>query len=129
MAGKVVDNSTIVVESISNITALLPTTSQAALVSPLRGSYKVLFIITQFNGGKPTFTKQQVEQRIFAPARQFFNNCSYGRVRLDPLSRVVGPVSIGPRAGCPGDSTAEQWIITAMTEVQKNGRCMVVTMF
>ena len=116
VAGKVV-NSTIVIESLSNITALLPSTSQDALLRPLKGPFKVLFIITQFNGGRPALTKQQVEQRIFAPARTFFNNCSYGRVRLDPQSRVVGPVSIGPRAGCPDDDTADKWVATARRAV------------
>lgn len=119
VVGDLVNGSTIVVESFNNITSLLPSTAQDALKAPLRGAIKMLIITTRFTDGLPALTKQQVEQRIIAPAHVFLKNCSYGRVKLDP--QVAGPVTIGPRAGCPDDFTANEWIATASAQV-----CFVV---
>lgn len=117
VVGDIINGTTIVLDSFNNISSLLPSTAQNIITSPPKGAVKVLIIIHQFNGGRPAMTKQQVEQRIIAPARVFFNNCSYGRVKLDPQYLIVGPVSIGPRAGCPGFATAFEWMSIARKEV------------
>lgn len=118
VVGELVNNTVILIDSLANITSLLPSTSQGALTSPLRGQFKVLIIITRFDNGRAPLTVDQAQQTLLNPARPFLNNCSYGNVRLDPQSRVVGPIAIGPRRGCPDDTTIDVWRAAAASKVR-----------
>lgn len=116
------NGTTITVTSLSNITSLLPSGSQAALSAPATDPLRVLIINTQFSDGNPAATNLVIESMVSAVSSQFIN-CSYGHMRVDPSTRVVGPVDIGPPVGpdCPSDEVMNQWMATASQRVQELG--------
>lgn len=122
VTGQLHPNRTIIVTSLSNITSLLPSASQGQLSAPLTNPLRVLIINTRFTNGSPAVSNANIRALLPAVSSQL-GNCSYGLMRVDPATRVMGPVDIGPPVGkdCPTDTVIQQWVDAANQQVLQQG--------
>lgn len=115
------NGNVLTVTSSANITSMLPgnpATSQDQLVAPNPDPLRVLIINTHFSGGQPAVSNAAITALLPRVSSQL-QNCSYGQMRIDPGTRVVGPVDIGARVGpdCPPDDAMYTWMDTARQRV------------
>lgn len=116
------NGTAITVTSLSNITSLMPNGAQGQLAAPVTDPLRVLIVNTRFTNGTPAASNSAIRLALPTISSQLAN-CSYGQMRVNPNSLVIGPVDIGPAVGpdCPTDEVMYQWIETATKRVQELG--------
>lgn len=117
------DNKTIMVSNARSISSAQPSQQQGWLKAPLKGTYRVLFIIASVQNKPTPAVSVKTAQSYLAKVATFFDRCSNGVVRLDRRSRVVGPVNLGIYDGdgsCITDyqEVIDEWLDVAMSNVR-----------